>query len=139
MENSMVSAQLSFQNFLHSDPEPQESLDSHHSSDNSDNDDDDIGIASDGSLEKQLWQLMLQKNPQNASRKKPVPKCLSSQHGWSTDIPHVDAYDPHTCGMQSISFFYSLLDFLYRFQYLCCSEEARWQQLPIHSPLISEI
>jgi len=93
---------LSFQTFL--EPESvrqlEELSDSHRGGDSSDNEDDGIDMESDDEpLEQQIQQLMPWKNRQNAGRKKPGPKRLSSQQGRSTNIPDVDAYDPRTCGM----------------------------------------
>jgi hypothetical protein len=150
MEDDNQSGQLnnsiiSFQNFIEDDLEPQEFSDFRRDSDSSDNEDNELDMGSDDeSLDERLQQLMPRKNPRNAGRKnpkKPGPK-RSSQKGRSTDIPNVDGYDPRTCGT---FFLFSALSYLtilcsrYRFQYLRCSEKARWKQLPIHSPFLNEI
>jgi hypothetical protein len=97
---------ISFQNFVQvqNNSEQQEVSNSHHwhNGDSSNNEDDNIDMDSesdDEPFEQQLQWLMLWKNPQNAGRKKPRPKHLSSQQKRSSNIPDVDAYNPHTCGM----------------------------------------
>jgi hypothetical protein len=144
---------LSFQNFLQDDHKPQEISDSDSKSDSdshsgnsskvSDNEDDDFDVESDDEpVQKQIRQRMSCKSPRNASRKKPGPKprqqlkSLGSKRRRSADIPNVDAYDPRTCGKYFLflmpSFHATTHDSLYRFQYLRCCENARWQQQPIH-------
>ena len=112
-DDHLNSSILSFQQFLHADPEPQEVSDSHSDSSESDNAGSDSNSESDEEpsdelIDKKLRQLMPRKpvkprrSPRKGSTKKPGPKLQSRNRvrrsSLSSSVPNANEHDPRTCG-----------------------------------------